>query len=485
MTHIIAARSRLTRRLPGVLMVALAVALLVWLVTANVRSNTHGTFVAFFEDSSPLTEGNEVRMNGALIGTIKHIDLVDGKSRLTMSIDRSVLPLHEGTTAKVEPVSLLGERFVAVRPGPPSAPVLAEPVTLDAKYTSSAVDLDQVLNTLDDPTSTALAAMVTTLGQGLEGNGDNAAKALRGLEPTFREVDAVSRMLDQQNALLDHFVVQVQRTVDQVAPPMDSLVDSANLTLGTVSANRQALTEALGEAPATLASARAALTRLHGTAENATGVLHDIRPMTDDLRQVSDELRDFSDAASPALDSLPDVMHKLNSMLDEARPVAEDLVPMARSLRGSSDGLNGVGMQLFRHPRGQASQFEHLLTVAGEWSLLSSAYDGTAHRFRAALSFEPNTLASLGAAGLPAMGDRAPFNPIRKDPRGQSGGPGSPGVPQVPAFPLLTPETGPHKGNPPNYPGGPRGQGSFTDGASGLTPKQEDNLFSGFVGGGR
>lgn len=485
MTHIVRSRSGLARRLPLVLMVSAAAALLVWLAAANARSGDDGTLVAFFEDSSPLTVGNEVRMNGALIGTITAIDLVDGRSRLTMGIDRSVLPLREGTTATVEPVSLLGERFVAVRPGPPTAPVLAEPVTLDVRHTAAAVDLDQVLNTLDDPTSTALAAMVTTLGQGLEGNGDNAAKALRGLEPTFREVDAVSRMLDQQNALLDHFVVQVQRTVDQVAPPMDSLVDSANLTLGAVSANRQALAEALGEAPATLASARAALTRLHGTAENATGVLRDIRPMTDDLRQVSDELRDFSDAASPALDSLPDVMDKLNTMLDEARPVAEDLAPLARSLEGSGDGLNGVAMQLLRHPRGQASQLEHLMTTAAEWGMLSSAYDGTAHRFRAALSFQPNTLASLGAAGLPAMGDRPPFNPVHKDPRGQSGGPGSPGLPQVPALPALTPETGPDKGNPPNYPGGRGTRPSITDGASGLTPKQEDNLFTGLVGGGR
>jgi phospholipid/cholesterol/gamma-HCH transport system substrate-binding protein len=467
-----------------VLALLVVVALLVWLGMANLRTDRTAGLTAVFEDSSPLTVGNQVRMNGALVGKIKSLSLVDGKSHVKMELDRSVLPaLHADAEAKIEPVTLLGERFVALSPGTPSAPPLGADATIDVTHTSAAVDLDQLLNTLNDPTSTALAAMITTMGQGLQGNGDTMAKALQGLAPTFHEVDKVSRLLDQHNQVLDHFIVQVQRTLDQFSPPLDSLVDNANRTLGVVAANRQALNDTLVQAPSTLASARSTLAQLGDTATNTTDVLHGIRPTMDQLQDVSHELRDFSSAASPALDSLPGVLDRLNRMLDEARPVAKDLSPLANDLASASDSLYTIGHQVMKHPRGEASQLENLMSLAGEWGLAQRDYDGLSHIFRAQVSLAPNTLAQVGAGALPAIGKQAPFNPIQKDPRGQSGPSGTPGLPGlVPTVPNLDPETGPKTDDPPIY-HGDNFQGN--SGGSALTPKQEGNLFTGLFGGSR
>lgn len=482
MSHPVTVKRSWVRRPAPILAVLVVVALLVWLGVRLLSADNAARLTAVFVDSSPLTVGNEVRINGALAGKIQSLALVDGTSHVEMELDRSVLPMmHADATAQIQPVTLLGERFIALSPGTPSAPPLNEGATIDVRHTSAAVDLDQLLNTLNDPTSTALAAMVTTLGQGLQGNGDTMARAMRGLAPTFHEVDKVSHLLDEHNQLLDHFIVQVQRTLDQVSPPMDSLVDSATQTLGAVAATRQALNDTLVQAPSTLTSARTTLAQLGDTATNTTTVLHGIRPTTDQLQDISHELRKFSSAASPALDSLPEVMKRLDRMLDEARPVANDLTPLANDLSSASDSLYGIGHQVMKHPRGQASQLENLMSLAGEWAMAQRDYDGLSHIFRAQVSLTPTTLAQVGSGALPALGNQAPFHPIQKDPRGQSGPSGTPGLPgPLPTIPNLDPETGPKKNDPPIY----HGDGfKSNSGGDALTPKQEGNLFTGLFGG--
>jgi phospholipid/cholesterol/gamma-HCH transport system substrate-binding protein len=357
--------------------------------------------------------------------------------------------------------------------------VLAEPFTIER--TSNAVDLDQLLNTLDDPTSTALAAMVTTLGEGLQGNGDTVAGALKGMAPTFQRVDQVSALLDQQNKVVDHLVVQLQRNLDQFAPPIDSLVDAANQTVGAVAASRQGLNDSLVEFPSTLISARQALGQLATTADNTTPVLRDIRPVTGNLKQVSHELKDFSDAASPALDSLPEVLHRVDKLLDEARPVVNDLKPAASDLSSVSDSVGTIGHQLTKHKNGQASQLENLMSGVANWAMSTSSYDGLSHYFRAYLYISPTSGGKMIAGGLPAIGPHKPFDPLPKDPRGGQDPSGHSGrLPYVPGlYPQPTPDVSTGRGEATDQRQG------FGDKPSPLTPSQEGGMFDSLLGGGK
>jgi phospholipid/cholesterol/gamma-HCH transport system substrate-binding protein len=457
------------------------IGLVTGLLAANLNRNDKAMLTAVFADSSPLTSGNEVRMDGVLIGKISAIRLVDGKAHIDMEIDRTILPLHDDASARIEPVSLLGERYVSIKRGTPSAPPLPDPGVIPIERTSAAVDLDQLLNTLDDPTSTALAAFVTTLGQGLSGNGDTTARSLELLAPTFQDVDKLTAVLDNNNALLDHFIVQVQKDVTELAPPLDSLVDGTTTTLRAVAANRQAFNDTFVEFPSTLTSAQRTLNQLGDTAGNTASDLRSIRPLTDNLLDVSHELKDFSSSSEPALDSLPPVLNRLDKMLDDGRKVADDLKPTANALATNSDAIGSIGHQLTKHPHGAGSQLENLMTGAGEWAMDTHDWDGVSRYFRANLSLEPTTLAHLGAGGLPAMGDQAPFNPIARDPRGQPGPSGTPGLPQIPGLAPITPEEPPHSHDPPNYV--PRSH-SDPNSASGMSPTQESNMFGSLLGGG-
>lgn len=443
-------------------------ALLVWLVAAQPRGDSSVTVTAVFVDASPLVPGNTVKLNGVQVGTIRAVDLAKSQAWVRMSLDPAVLPLHTDATARIEPVSLLGERFIALAQGSPAAPVMAHPMLIPVSQTGASVDLDQLLGTLDDPTATALAAMVTTLGDGLSGQGAKVAQVFASLTPTLHQTDRLSILLDQQNELLAHLIVQAQRNVSAFAQPLDSLVAGAQQALGAVAANREAMNGTLSELPGTLASAQRTLTQLGAMADHTTDVLSGVRPLTDNLVRTSAELHDFADAADPALRALPGVLDKANRMLDQARPVVADLGPATRDLRDVSGSVRTLSQQLLTHPAGVPSQLENLMTAAADWAMGTSGYDGLGHYFRAVLVLTPSSLANTGLGALPAVTHQNLANPLLPDPNG----PTRPGSTPLPFMPALPSPDGPNNGADPD-----------PDNASGLTPKQEGDMFDQLLGG--
>ena len=467
------------RRGPRLVLTALvAVAAVIGAVLVVSRTDSGTVTVsAMFADASPLVPGNKVQLYGVEVGQISAVTLTGGQARVDMSVDPSVLPLHADATAKIMPVSLLGERYVQLDRGSDAAPLAPSGAVIPVQRTAAAVDLDQLLNTLDDPTSAGLASLVTTLGQGVDGQGKKVADTLAALGPSMTDTGKLADLLDQQNALIEHLVVQTQKTTSAIGPPLDGLVASTQQTLGTVAQNREVLDQAIRDLPSTLTSLQRTLNSLSSTADSTTANLASLRPLTDNLSATSRELKSFSEAAQPAFASLPDVLDKLNGMIAQARPVVDSLGPAARDLRSTTGSVNELAADMFHHQPGVASHLENLMTGVANWAMATSGYDGLSHYFAAVVVASPDSAGNL-AAGLLPSGVLPPntFNPVAADPN-NPGVPGGSGLPvKVPVIPRATPVQEPGNTTPPAN----NGDGS----ATGLSPQQESSMVGQLLGGG-
>jgi phospholipid/cholesterol/gamma-HCH transport system substrate-binding protein len=297
----------------------------------------------------------------------------------------------------VRPVTLLGERYVDLQRGTPSAPVLRPGEVMTTAHTGQATDLDQVLNALDDPTGTALAALVTTLGEGVQGNGSNVAAALKALAPAMTDTSELARVLDQQNAA----ITGVLQSLDPVASALaadkgqtlHALVTSSDGLLGTTAANATALNQVLTELPGTLRTATSTLADLTGTANAAMPALAAIRPVTDNLSAISTELEQFASAANPALASAQPVLDKADQLLAQAQPVVDELQAAGPALRS----VAGSATQLVDRLSGNLDNVFNFLKY---WALTTNGYDGLSHYFRAAIIVTP-----MSATGtIPGLG---------------------------------------------------------------------------------
>jgi phospholipid/cholesterol/gamma-HCH transport system substrate-binding protein len=436
------------------------------------------TLYADTTDAGALIKGNDVRMYGVKVGVVSELNVVDNdKARLTLDLTSSETPIHEDARLKIRPVSLLGERYVELTPGTPGAPVADDGFTIPLAQTSRAVDLDEVLDAVDQPTGRALSLLLTTMGEGLAGNGKNAADTISELAPSMEQTEELVAVLDGQTATL-------QRLVDALGPVIsslgvngggttDALIDSAVSLLDATAEQREALEMTLEQLPSTLQTAQRTLASLSDLSDEATPALASARPFTDQLSQIADEATAFSQAAEPAITNLKPVLSK-------ARHLVRQATPLVAQLNSSSDAMVADATNGSRFLMDLSDHLGGILDFITYWSLTTNGEDALSHYFRVQVIANEDTVTSL----IPAA------------PSGGSGG--LPGLPEVPGLPDVLdsiPDVPDIVNSLPDVPLlgslGPLGGGrkdkkserADPDSATGLTLAQEHALLTMLTGG--
>lgn len=428
---------------------------------SNQSPNGPVAIVAEFDDASPLLVGNDVKVHGVKVGEVADMQVIkDNKghrANVVLALEPAAMPLHRDATATVRPVSLLGERFIDLDRGSAKAPLLKPGGKLGIKQTSQATDLDQVLNTIDDPTGESLSALVTMLGQGMDGNGKNVDATIKALKSSMNNTDELVRILSDQNDLLtgmvDNFEPVAKALAADDGATLDRLVGTANVLLGSTAANKKALDQTLKQLPDTLDAARSTLGELAGAANATTPNLRAIRPTTDNLAEISQELQRFADAADPALASAKPVLQRAQNLLDQARPVVEQA-------RAAGPDLRSVAADTRPLVRDLTKNLGNVLNFVRYWALTTNGYDGLSHYFRAMLVIDPDILTGMLPGGSPD--DSKPKKPATDKPAEKL-----PGGLELPgAGGLLAPDS------------------KSDGGVTGLNRQQEDGIMRLLIGGG-
>lgn len=369
------------------------------LLTAAGGSSRADTISTTMKDAGDLDVGNDVRSAGVIIGSIKSIDLVNGAAHVVLQVDPSVLPIHQDATLEVRPVNLLGENYVDLNIGSASSPFMSNAV-IPTAHTSDAVTLQDVLNTFQAPTAASLASVVTTLGEGLQGNGGQLATALKKLVPAMTEAKGLGDLLSQQNGVLKDLVGTLSPVANVLATNngkmLTQLVTSTRDTLTALTAQEGALRQTILDLPGTLDSAQKTLARFGATAQAATPTLHSLRPLTDNLTQVTGELQNFAAAADPALASLNPVLDEANKLLNAAAPILAQLRQVGPDLQNAAHALNPVSRSLLD------VHLQDVMDFVRKWALSTNGQDGISHYFRGVVYVTPSTLKALAASLLPS-----------------------------------------------------------------------------------
>lgn len=417
--------------------------------------------VAEFPSAGPLLTGNEVKVDGVVIGSVQDA-VVDGDhANVLLELDPAAMPLYQDATATIRPISLLGERYVDLERGTPGTAQMSDGGTIPRERTATNVDLDEILNTIDEPTGESLAFLVTTLGDGLRDNGGNVDAALKALAPALRDTEGLTSVLEDQNVLLGSLVDQVEPVAGALATDngqsLDRLVASADRLLAASSRQQEQLDQTLAELPGALRSARTTLGELAGTARETTPTLRSLRPVTEDLTEISNELMTFADSLDPALAQAQPVLEEARSLLEQAQPVAADLRAGSPDLRAASASARPVVEDL-------TANLDNVLNFVRYWALTTNGHDGVSHYFRAHIIVNQDSATNF----LPA---EVPVPPLFGTPSPIGGAqPGS----DVPGTPTSPPAGGSLLQAP----------GPDDDGATGLDREQESGMLGSLLGGG-
>lgn len=358
---------------------------------------------ARFRDAGAVIPGNDVKVDGVTVGSVESVGLDDGFAVLTLSVTPAALPVYDDATAKVRPVSLLGERYVDLDRGTIGRPALGDGDELPVGQTGRAVDLDEVLSAVDDPTGTALATLLVTLGEGTAGRGADVAAALEALAPALLDTEELVGVLDEQNDVLLSLVERTGAITGALAThdgeELDALVETAAALFRATGSRAPDLGATIAELPDVVRSARGALREITALSEGTTPTLRSLRPLTGNLDHLAAELAAFSAAADPALASLDPVLDRGRELLDSARPVVAELRAAGPALRDVAHGARPIAGALL-------GGIDDVLNFLRNWALVTNGSDGLSHYFRAHIVLNPRSV-PVATPELPLFDDPA------------------------------------------------------------------------------
>ncbi len=210
------------------------------------------TITAYFTSATAIYPGDEVRVAGVKVGTIKEIQAQGTKAKMTLAVDRDV-PIPSNAEAIIVSQNLVGARFVQLTPPyEDSGPKMADGAVIGVDRTAVPVEWDEVkaqltrlatdLGPKDDASVTAVSRFIDSAANALDGNGQK-------LHDTVAELSAVSRVLaDGSGNIVDTiknlqtFVTALRDSNVQIVQFQDRLASLTSVVDGSRSDLDAALT---------------------------------------------------------------------------------------------------------------------------------------------------------------------------------------------------------------------------------------------------
>lgn len=282
---------------------------LVGLVAAGTAFVVHAevfgpkVITAYFRSATAIYPGDEVRVVGVKVGTIKSIEPQGTQAKMTLAVDRDV-PIPADAKAVIVAQNLVAARYVQLTPAYEAAgtggPTMADGAVIGVERTAVPVEWDQVktqlmrlateLGPASGLSTSSLGHFIDSAANAMAGNGDKLRRTITELSQVGRIlaggsvniVDIIKNLQIFVTALRDSNV-QIVEFQDRLAT-VSSVVDGSRSDLDAALTN---LSSAVGEVRRFIAGSRDQAAEQIQRLANVTKNLADNRMAVENLLHVA------------------------------------------------------------------------------------------------------------------------------------------------------------------------------------------------------
>jgi ABC-type transporter Mla subunit MlaD len=315
-------------------------------------------------DAARLTNSNEVRIGGNRIGVVESIDLIRADdatataqtsggeaaatstggviAKVNLKLDKQVEPLPVDSVFRVRYRSSFGLKYVEIvrgegDPAPEgfvfngtdddgTCALPVDAATFTASIPDSAkngcfqpqTEFDDIANTFDPKTRAAVRTNLEGYGTAFAGRGTSLNDAISSLEPLFRGLRPVTRVLIERDTRFDNFFPALGRAAEIVAPVAEQNADfftKAAITFAAISSDPTALEETISETAPTLETGIELLPRERPFLTSLSTLARTLQPGITDLRATLPVLNDAIEVGTPVLARSPATNRRLEAVL--------------------------------------------------------------------------------------------------------------------------------------------------------------------------
>jgi len=290
-----------------------------------------------FGDASQIVSGDQVQVAGNSVGSVSNIALTpNGQAQLTINIsDPDYVPLHQGTEATVRLTSLSGiaNRYIDLRLGSASAPKIPSGGVIGTQDTTSAVDIDELFNTLNPPTLKGLQNLIQGAGSQFAGKGAAAQAAWQYLNPAVAASSSLFSELNRHDGGdFTNFVVQSSKllgTIAQRQSDLSALVKNLGTTTEALASQKTALGQSIQRLPQFMALADTTFVNLRNALDDLTPLVNVSKPVAPKLQKFLGQLRPLAQNAVPTVRDLANIICSRGSKpCSASNPGENDLIQL-------------------------------------------------------------------------------------------------------------------------------------------------------------
>jgi virulence factor Mce-like protein len=279
-------------------------------------------------NADALVKGNEVRIGGVRVGTVRSVvpvQLEDGEvaAELSLRLDKAAEPLPVDSTITIRPKSALGLKFLQITPGDSSEGFEAGEMIPVASAKPEPVDIDEFFSMFDKPTREAIRQNLAGFGNALAGRGPQLNEALGALRRTVVSGQPILRKIVEPSTDFAGFweaLEDLSATVAPVAETQASMFVALDRTFAAFArVSRPYIQETIEKSPPTLDEVNADLPVLRPFLRSSARFFTALRPGVKSLAETSPVIAESLHAGIPVLNASP----VLNNQL---QPTAQALV---------------------------------------------------------------------------------------------------------------------------------------------------------------
>jgi ABC-type transporter Mla subunit MlaD len=348
----------------GLLVVAAVVVAIV--LIAGGGSSDGYVVRAVFQNGSFMVAGEQVRVAGANVGTIKSVSVslpgeptaeedgklvdVPGKAIIELEIDNpSFQDFRQDAGCEIRPQSLIGEKYVNCHPTEPRAPGEQPPPPLTkipegepgaGQYllplgrNQTTVDPDLINNINSLPYAQRFRLIFNELGAGLAGRGGDLEAAIKGANPTLRSVDKLFGELTEQKDQLAQLAAESEEILEPLTQEKAHVVGFLAHSGEAAEASSEhgaELEASLEKFPTFLVEFRETMKNLKEFSDAGTPLLEDLGVAAPSLTDATRTLTPFSEATTVALKSLATAGEASGPVFAQSTPVVRKASKLAKS----------------------------------------------------------------------------------------------------------------------------------------------------------
>ena len=218
----------LVRLLIFIVVTSLASAVLVILI-GNLTFKGSTDYKAVFTDVTGVNKGDDVRIAGVRVGTVKKIEIIDPKTdgdgtveparaEVTFAVEKGTT-LQQATEATIKYRNLVGQRYISLTDGIGDTDPLEEGGTIPVDHTHAALDLTLLFDgfkplfeALSPSDVNALSYEVIQVFQGEGGTLEGLLRSTASVTQTLADRDEViGQLIDNLDYVLDHIADRSQQ----------------------------------------------------------------------------------------------------------------------------------------------------------------------------------------------------------------------------------------------------------------------------------